>query len=152
MTVVTSIFERAADMIETGWCQHAPAYDHGGNVVPWYWGIADKSVGVEGVARVCLTTAIHRAIYFETGEQVWDTQNHPMAKAIAYRLVAVAPWLIGKGGPEWNDAPERTQAEVVAVLRAASKWSEIAPTTALAAPPRSESDDSPLAVGHPGPP
>lgn len=88
------IFNRAADLVEQGWCQ--------------------KHVLVEenGVKRRCIVGAICDAV---DEVKPCDQMRSDIVKRVCGHL-ELRPSVVILG--HWNDAPERTQAEVAAVLRA----------------------------------
>jgi hypothetical protein len=102
----TEILNRAADLLEEfGWCQWTPALDVDGfTVLP-----CD-----EEAVSFCMTGAVERAI-FDLCDG-WDCrkQGFPLGwTGRRPRKGARSPL-----NPAWNNAAERTKAEVVARLRA----------------------------------
>jgi len=96
---------RAAELIETGWTQHAGSCTLEGEAVDWY---------DERAQRFCLLSAIRRAV----GGQDWDAKRHEEfhgLRVIVLKAIGV------EGAASWNDDPKRTQAEVVDALRKAAE-------------------------------
>lgn len=102
-----AVLLRAAELIATkGWTQRADARTADGETC--------KPLDPAAVA-FCLGGAITAA------------QPEPVSKdwpAEAAARSAVLPFFGGSSRIRWNDAPERTQAEVVAVLRRAAEMCE----------------------------
>lgn len=112
---VQAIFSRAADLCAQGWCQLRSAKDMFGNKV---------AVNHPNAIRWCLTGAIQRALLERGLDCMYDLNDLPDALKEAIRRIVkavvasrgIAPKDFG-GGPTWNNALKRTQAEVVAFLR-----------------------------------
>lgn len=96
---VADVLDRAADLIEPegAWTQGAPARTAGGR---------GTDSGDREAVCFCAIGAINRAGYWD-----WPLTS-ACWKAVEDTTVGLA---------KWNDAPERTQAEVVAALRAAAE-------------------------------
>lgn len=95
-----AIFERAADLCERGWTQGALARDASGNECP---------PGSKDAVCWCLEGAIEAAAGRADRWVAFDA----FIEHGYYGYTEDAPH-------DWNDAEERTQAEVVASLRAAA--------------------------------
>lgn len=102
------IFSKAADLVEVGWCQgvFARRFD-GSRLIGWSLPY-DPAAG-----RWCIAGAIRRAV-LDGGSHVVD---HIQISEVERELRRI----LGMELATWNDAPERTQAEVVAVLRKAAE-------------------------------
>ena len=89
---------KAYKYLQRGWCQGAVARDVAGEEVP---------AGSPEAVAWCLTGALQRAYGF-----------YNLTDKLAESLAKVEARLRGVGGSasEWNDAPDRTQGEVVALL------------------------------------
>lgn len=109
-TRLSAIFARAADLTEQGWCQGQP------------WETRD------GVMCYCTWGAISKAIR-DTG--AIDDQQEVEAKL--WNGIGLDPSIsIGS----WNDSPERTQAEVVALLRKLAEEQNTPPGTITTITPK----------------
>jgi hypothetical protein len=99
---VSEILNAAADLIEPegAWTQGCGARDEHGNDLDLEYG------EVEHLA-VCYCAA--EAIYRVSGKRFSECPAHQFFST-----------LVGGHIPDWNDAPERAQAEVVAKLREAA--------------------------------
>jgi hypothetical protein len=100
---VSTVLRNAAELCERGWCQGAPSRDVGGR--------DGSDDGFLGSASWCALGAIWDA-YDDFGN-FDEGAEEMLRRAIACRCI-----------PDWNDAPERTQAEVVAKLREAAALAE----------------------------
>ena len=129
--IVSTVLERAAQLVEEGWCQHAPARS---------WDGQDRDPQVhqdEPLVAWSVVGALEQA-----ASELLAPDPHAVLDVIEAALQALAPGVIEhaavppRGTPEafdrllalvcdWNDAPGRTGSEVVAVLREAA---ECAPT------------------------
>lgn len=103
---VSDVLTRAADIVERGWCQ---------------------GVYSRGAECVCAKGSIMRAADVPHLSPMWDPlPSHDdvslVARAKAYLVALMPPPLDPEECPiaAWNDALERTQAEVVAKLREAA--------------------------------
>ena len=97
MSAVADVLTQAADLIERdGWCQRAFRGDNGEH---------------------CASDALMRASGMAPGDTGSWEQKAMFDAACQY----VYPHTGGWGIPSWNDEPQRTQAEVVAALRAAAE-------------------------------
>lgn len=84
-----AIRDKAADLIEQkGWCQHAPAQNADGEDVPW---------NSPDAAAYCLLGAMSVAY-----------GGFVSSRMLGFRFATFS---------RWNDAPQRTAADVVAFLR-----------------------------------
>ena len=94
---VRSVLLAAARRVAMGWTQRAGARNAAGRKV------SDQNVHA---VRWCLVGAIWRegGNIFTTREAISTCEAH-----------------LGRGAVAWNDAPERTQSQVVAALRAAAR-------------------------------
>lgn len=92
---VRAVLLDAAKLVERGWCQ----------VLPW----STK----DGRKRYCIWAAVLES-YWSSGA-LWDRDS--MAKLL-YDEIGLSS---GESIGSWNDAPGRTQAEVVAALRGAAE-------------------------------
>ena len=102
MKTAKEVLLTAADIVEKGWTQGVFATNAFGKGVP---------VESPEACSFCVLGALDKAAETGIGEMAWRE-----AEKALFRTVR-SPSL-----PAWNDAPERTQAEVVAALReAASK-------------------------------
>lgn len=100
MTLPLSVLaERAADLVERGWCRVFLAEDANGDIAEACGPSACKWCLIGAIYRVCPTResrfGLQRAVRAELG------LGNTRANAVA----------------DWNDAPGRTQSEVVGVLR-----------------------------------
>lgn len=94
------IFERAAQLVERGWCQGVSARDAAGNPVRW-----DGS----DAASFCLLAAVCRALW-DAGWWCVDTQSGA--------ITLLMKKLGGASPQKWNDDPDRRSAvEIATVLR-----------------------------------
>jgi hypothetical protein len=109
---VKDVLVRAADLLEEfGWCQFHPALDADG----WSCQPCDS-----WAMSFCLTGSVERALFDLSGhnprEEGWPAwfrlSTRPKRKGQKPLLT-----------PEWNNAAERTKAEVVARLREAAERS-----------------------------
>lgn len=107
------VLELAAELVERGWCQGTSARDASGAGVIW-----DSRKAVAW----CAEGAIAAAVGFEEGRRLrlpsaWDRAEFSACQTLlALELRARG---VKTGPQKWNDAPERTAAEVAEVLRAA---------------------------------
>lgn len=93
------VLERAADLIEeTGWCQFSYRGSGSLDIIP--------KRRFELAEEYCVTGAIFQAAY-DAGTGAIPARD-------------VLSDFLGQGATSWNDAPERTKAEVVAKLREAA--------------------------------
>ena len=109
MTDVAEILERAADLIEPEgkWTQGAFSRDAGGN--------CDDDLVADKPACWCTLGAIAEVAHSKPNvSHAWIGDK---VEAHAYKALSA---LIGEDVPDWNDAPERKQSEVVAKLREAA--------------------------------
>lgn len=99
---VAGILERAADLIEPEgrWTQGASARDADGNDL-------DGTKGANPDSAVCFCAA----------EAIWRVSKVRFDECPAHQFMMK---FVGGPIPTWNDAPERTQADVVAKLREAA--------------------------------
>lgn len=97
---------RAADLLEEfGWCQWSPARDEDGwNCLP-----CDR-----GAQSFCLTGSIERAVFDLTGHDM--RANGPLP-GLSITNTRPSGYTGRSFDPRWNNAPGRTKAEVVALLR-----------------------------------
>lgn len=101
------IFERAAELVEAGWCQETSAKNATGGAVRW---------DAEQAVCFCAAGAISRALEDTSG---WSQIKY--SQAIAWMQETLKGAGVLSGIPKWNDAAERTQDEVAAMLRKAGK-------------------------------
>lgn len=105
------VLRRAKEYVSRGWCQHSPACDNVGfAVVPH---------DVKAVSW-CVTGAVERAIFDVHGEARppeggWGVGGHRYRIARKIKPV-IAALMQTDDEPGWNNAPGRTQAEVVALF------------------------------------
>ena len=96
---IADVLDKAADLIEPegAWTQGAEARDANGEELSYPY---------------------DDAVCFCAGGAVWKAGHEWSVAISAWRLFqSTVPY---EDGPEWNDEPERTQAEVVAKLREAA--------------------------------
>lgn len=105
---VPEVLARAADIIEErGWRQG------------WF---VDPDTGC-----VCAVGAMHVAVGLPPDASIYTSENSPEWQLADAAWETFGRWLASKTGKPsesaggWNDHPSRTQAEVVAALRAAAK-------------------------------
>lgn len=93
---------KAAELVERGWCQGTGAKNGAG-----------REVSTTGRAAVCWCAegALGRAAHGCEDHDFYAAKN-ALLRALPSLVLSI---------PEWNDAPGRTQAEVVAALRAAAE-------------------------------
>ena len=95
----------ARELILSGWCQGTDARDRAGNAVePWS----------EHAVEWSILGAIVRVLELEA-EEYGEVPLEELASA----LYAVADLIEVDSLADWNDAAERTQAEVIETIRAA---------------------------------
>ena len=99
MSNTIRVLERAAELVEQGWTQGFVARTASGNECDSYHSQA---------CVWCAIGALERSLY-ETGGRSFFDAHHKLQIASGDRGML----------SEWNDAPERTQAEVVAAFRRA---------------------------------
>lgn len=97
------IFERAAQLVERGWCQGNSATLTSGTPARW----EDPAASC-----FCAAGATMRALW-EAGW--WCPETQSAAMTMLQRKVTIASKTIAP--MKWNDAPERTKEEVAAMLR-----------------------------------
>lgn len=93
---------KAAALVERGWTQDAGARSAKGNHV--------RSTGRAAVCW-CAEGAIQKAAFGGDG-YAYHFAKGALLRALPKRALSI---------PDWNDAPGRTQAEVVAALKAAAE-------------------------------
>lgn len=103
---------KPSDYVRRGWCQNIAALDSEGHRV--FYADPDRKVNLSEIrqraAKVCLTTAV--LLIYEN--------DSPRTIDIAHKINAqlgLAPE-DRYGMIDWNNAPERTQVDVVALLEA----------------------------------
>ncbi|WP_420478274.1 DUF6197 family protein [Brevundimonas sp. FT23028] len=117
MATVSEILTKAADLLETpgAWTQGAEYRNEAGEDISDFDDDADDLPA--DLTPVCWCAA----------GAIWCQPISTPEKVAACEALAAA---IGSGDryevPKWNDAPERTQAEVVAALRTAASQAEAA--------------------------
>ena len=101
------VLNRAADLIEPqgAWTQGTSCRDEHGNDLD---DLDDGEVD-------------HLAVCFCASEAIYRVSGLYYVKCPAHQFMSS---LVGGHIPNWNDAPERTQAEVVAKLREAARLAE----------------------------
>lgn len=105
---VTDTLRAARALIEKGWCQAALARDKTGATV---------EPGSERAVAYCMMGAIYAATHY-TPLTAWERhETYMLAKQCRNRLFAANS--IQDTLADWNDAPERTQAEVLALFDSA---------------------------------
>ena len=121
-SVAARILLLAARMVKRGWLQFDAAKTADGRSVPSKYHRANYDIPV---VAVCFTEAVFRAAYQITGEVYSDAlsayDEYPVIRAVCDALLAVKPDLHDVGPINWNNDPERTQEDVVALLRAAAQ-------------------------------
>jgi len=114
---VAALLDRAAERVERGWCQGAGALDADGLTV---------NANNPRACRWCNLAAIWAEIPVEvSGFQALSDPSQTTIRAAEAQVMATMGWPATRTGVlthqhrlvDWNDAPERTQAEVVAALR-----------------------------------
>lgn len=99
------LLDSARSLVATGWCQGADARDREGEEVdPW-----DERAASWSILGALVATLEQEA------ESTGELPLHELAAA----LYAIADVIETHSLAAWNDAPERTQAEVVKTLAAA---------------------------------
>ena len=93
---IAQVLERAAARCERGWCRGVDALDKAGQSVP------PESMSA---TRWCVYGAVH-----------CDTNDSARFMALDFFASHIRALI-----SHWNDAPERTQQEVVAALREAAR-------------------------------
>ena len=112
------VLERAAEYCEGGWCQHSMGRDEN-----------DKPTGATGVTTICwcasgaLICATHRIVGTGAGAALWNGVEWETTRAVERAIKARWPYYDEpiNAIPTWNDAPGRTQAEVVETLNVAAQ-------------------------------
>jgi len=102
-----AVFERAAQLVETGWCQGTSALDAEGLPARW-----DSPKAV----CFCAMGAIARALQDVSG---WTQLKHSEAMTMVMGGLKFAGATTGL--VKWNDAQERTRHEVATLLRMVGK-------------------------------
>ena len=104
MTTSTEILNAAADLLEPdgAWCQREYARDADGYVTTPYSSNAVSWCAMGAIARTC---------------QITDEASAEDFYRARDRLRETLAWEGSPDTADWNDATERTQAEVVAMLR-----------------------------------
>jgi len=97
-----AIFDRAAQLVESGWSQGVSARSDDGTVCRWESPDAKAFCAMGAVAR-----ALHESGW-------WCPETQSAALVLLQQRVAR---LGGKSTPKWNDDQARTREEVVAMLR-----------------------------------
>lgn len=95
---------KAAELVERGWCQGHYALDDHGN----------PALVEDDACYFCAEGAIIAAMRNDHGRDFMETVR-ALGRAIGVHNSKIIPW---------NDAPGRTQAEVVAALKAAAEACE----------------------------
>jgi hypothetical protein len=103
-----AVFELAARLVESGWCQNQSALDSAGEPVRWESDVA---------CSFCAGGAIARALKVLT--DYWTPFAH--SQSITWAQDALKAAGVTTGLPKWNDAPGRTKDEVAAMLRRAGE-------------------------------
>jgi hypothetical protein len=101
-----AVFELAARLVESGWCQNQSALDSEGKPVRWESDFA---------CSFCAGGAIARSLHATSG---WTQLTHSQALTWAQDALKAAG--VPTGLAKWNDAAGRTKDEVAAMLRRAS--------------------------------
>jgi len=105
----TEILRRAHDLVAFGWCQRADARDAGYRPVqPW------SSQACSWSLLGALVAALDAP-----GEAIPESPE--LIAELRLALVAVSETLTAWSLEDWNDATERTQAEVIDTLAAAQR-------------------------------
>lgn len=112
---VKEILNAAADLLERpgAWTQGDYARDDVGLGIGEFSEIEIEKGGFEP-ACFCMIGAVNRARGSDLDASLWGALRRPIWDVLGEQNIA-----------DWNDAPGRTQAEVVAALRAAAKSGEI---------------------------
>jgi hypothetical protein len=128
MSKDAKVLRRAAELVEMGWCQHAPARDADGNevsptrfaAIAWDWAGAVERAHCE----------IHHVDpfwrYDPSAQKLPGDVFAPYTKAMAPILKERWGARRGFNSTAWNNAPERKTADVIDVLRAAADRCEAA--------------------------
>ena len=96
MTATRDILNRAADLVEQGWCQHRLVND-----------------GPNGTTERCIVGALY---LWGCDGQFGIPENASEAQELVEKKLGLKKFT-GKDLVDWNNDPSRTQAEVVALLR-----------------------------------
>lgn len=95
-----TIFTRAAEIVSSGWCQGVSALDSNDKKARWE---SDKAV------RFCLVGAVSRAMWPD-----WSPSAYSELFSVLHKRIGGNPF-------GWNDKAERTQEQVVALLKGAAE-------------------------------
>ena len=100
---VVAVLQRAKEKVAAGWCQGPLGVDSEGRPHQHFLPFLHLS-STDSITRVCAAGAIYCAIYWPIDSCVvrWEDAAKYLRQAIG-----------GLEIPEWNDAPERTQADVL---------------------------------------
>ena len=93
----SKVYNKAADLVEKGWTQHASARDKHGN---------SCQVNSTSAVSWCVTGALNLAAWYIPASSLKEIRNY-----IYY----------SRGMLDWNDDPNRTKEHVVKLLREAAK-------------------------------
>ena len=110
---VSQILNKAAELVEKGWCQDTEARDARGTEVPWDHDSATKFCASGAIRKVA--NEGHEGYVNITGPRsVLEESLVPHdRKSMSYCSI-----------PAWNDCPDQTQEEVVRALRKAAEISK----------------------------
>ena len=119
MVYAACVLERAAEHCGSGWCQRVMGTDENG-----------KPSGAAGATTICwcasgaVLCAMNRIVGTAARAVLWNGVDWESMRALERAIKARWPAYddhIGDLIPTWNDAPERTQGEVVATLNVAAR-------------------------------
>ena len=142
MATLEEVLERAAQRVEAGWTQWAPARGKPtpyGDVLSCADPRAERFCASGAIARASMELVAPEMIGFGIGPTAGDARRDQCALAsssemeglAAEAVACVVEVLMREGQPHsliaWNDWPGRTQAEVVAALRTAAERSRSMP-------------------------